>query len=232
MADQTFIRQGWNFFHRRTTLKIPLSISVGAMLALGLFFSQAPGSQTTGTIEGLVRDLQGNPVPQATLRAFDSRDRPRNFESVTDSNGKFAFHNLSPDTYTIYAFKESAGFPYSFFFFFATSGKERRKVTIAAGQTVRDEVLELGPKHPTLHVTILNEQGKTNQASLQFIRRDYPNLPYSRSAAETGDSYLVPPNIPFRVIVKADGYAPWSSEWMTVKSDETLSITARLKKLR
>ncbi len=232
MATQALICHGHHFFHRRTTLKIPLFISMGAMLALGLFHSQAPGSQATGTIEGLVRDLQGNPVPQATLRAFDSRIRPRCFEIMTDSNGKFAFRNFPPNTYTIYAFKESAGFPYSFFFFFATSGKERQTVTIAAGQTARDVVLELDPKHPTLRVTILNEQGKTNQASLQFIRRDHPNLPYSRSAAETGDSYLVPPNIPFRVVVQADGYAPWSSEWMTVKSDETPSITARLKKLR
>jgi Carboxypeptidase regulatory-like domain len=213
-------------------VKIPLSICMGVMFVLSLVFFQVSGKQTTNTIEGVVRDLQGNPVPQATLWAFDSKERPRNFESSTDSNGKFVFRSLPPDTYKIYAFKESAGFPYSFFFFFATSGKERRTVTIAAGQTIRDVVLELGPKHPTLRVTILNEQGETNQASLQFIRRDYPNFPYSRSAAETGDSYLVPPNIPFRVVVKADGYAPWSSEWMSVKSDETLSITARLKKLR
>ncbi len=213
-------------------MKILLSMGIAAVLALGLFFFKAPGNQTTGTIEGVVRDLQGSPVPQATLWAFDSKDRPRNFESVTDSNGKFAFRNLPPDTYRIYAFKESAGFPYSFFFFFATSGKERLKVTIAAGQAVRDVVLELGPKHPILRVTILNEEGKTNQASLHFIRRDNPNSPYSRGAGDIGDSYLVPPNIPFRVVVKADGYAPWSSAWMNVKSDETPSITARLKKLR
>src|SRR5262249_8319056 len=103
---------------------------------------------------------------------------------------------------------------------------------IAAGQTLRDVLLELGPKHPTLHIIILNEQGKTNQASLQFIRQDNPDHPYSRSAVEDGDSYLVPPNIPFRVVVNADGYAPWSSEWMNVESDATLSITARLKKIR
>jgi hypothetical protein len=213
-------------------MKILLFIIVGATLASGLFFSQAPGNQTTGTIEGVVRDLQGSPVPQATLWAFDSKNKPRSFQSVANSDGKFAFRNLPPDTYRIYAFKESDGFPYSFFFFFATSGKERQTVTIAAGQAVRDVVFELGPKHPILHVTILNEQGKTNQASLQFIRQDHPNIPYSRSAHETGDSYLVPPNIPFRVVVKADGYAPWSSEWMNVKSDETLSITAELKKLK
>src|SRR5215510_1584554 len=213
-------------------MKILLFIIMGATLAPGLFFSQAPGNQTTGTIEGVVRDLQGNPVPQATLRAFDSRNKPRGAEIVADPSGKFAFRNLRPDTYSIYAFKESAGFPYSFFFFFATSGKERRNVTVTAGQTVRDVVFELGPKHPTIHLTILNEQGKTDQAALQFIRRDHPDLPYSRSAAAIGEPYLVPPNIPFRVVVKADGYAPWSSEWMNVKSDETLSIPAGLKKLK
>ena len=140
-------------------MKILLFIIVGATLAPSLFFSQSPGNQTTGTIEGVVRDLQGNPVPQAALLAFDSRDKPRGAKTVADPSGKFAFRNLPPDTYTIYAFKESAGFPYSFFFFFATSGKERRKITVAEGQTVRDVVFELGPKHPTLHLTILNEQG-------------------------------------------------------------------------
>ena len=217
-------------------MKIILFMIMGAMLSTVLFFSQAPGSQTAGTIEGIVRDLEGNPVPQAALWVFDggydSGRKPQVFERVADSSGKFALQNLRPGAYTIYAFKESDGFPYSFFFFFATSGKEKQGVTVAAGQTVRDVVLELGPKHPTLQVNIFNEQGKTNQASLQFIRRDHPELPYTRSAAETGDSYLVPPNTPFRVVVEANGYAPWRSEWMTVKSDETLSITARLKKLR
>jgi hypothetical protein len=216
-------------------MKIILCMIMGATLSPVLFFFQAPESQTTGTIEGVVRDLQGNEVPQATLWVFDGGydkgRKPRIFERTADSTGKFALRNLPPDTYTIYAFKESDGFPYSFFFFFATSGKEKRSVTVAAGQTVRDVTLELGPKHPALRVNIFNEQGKTNKASLDFIRRDHPELPYGRGG-KLDDSYLVPPNIPFRVVVEAEGYAPWRSGWLIVKPDETPTITARLRKLR
>src|SRR6266404_2703265 len=83
-------------------------------ILLGLFISLAlvPASvqQTHGSIEGVIRDLNGAPVAGASVYAYDyynALSRNGRFNTTADSNGRYALRNLPPSTYSIHAYKES-----------------------------------------------------------------------------------------------------------------------------
>ncbi len=53
---------------------------------------------TTGRIAGVVRDSTGDPIAGATVMISGTE-----FGTMTDSNGEYLIHNLSPGEYTLLA---------------------------------------------------------------------------------------------------------------------------------
>ncbi len=213
-----------------------------SLTALTLFSFQEVGRPLRGTIKGVVRELNGGPIRGATVYAYyQDNMRKRTTDVITDSNGKFVLSDLLPGVLYVRAYKENAGFPDTFFSFFDL--KDNRKasqlVTVEAGKTSNEVVIELGPKYGTLRLSIQDEQGNPIDGSLKFVREDDPDHPYWRGVNAVGD-YLVPP-VPFRLEIEAKGYQKWyyndgknrrDSNLIKLQSDETVSLMVRLKKSR
>jgi hypothetical protein len=213
-----------------------------SFVALSLVAFQEAVNPARGTISGVVRGLNGMPVTGAKVyEYYQDNMRKRTAEVTTDSNGRFVLDRLVPGVVYVRAYKESAGFPDTFFSFFDL--KDNRKasqlVTVEAGKTFSEVVIELGPKYSTLKLSIQDEQGNPIGGSLKFTREDDPSRPYWRGVNSEG-AYLVPP-LPFRLEIEAKGYQKWryndgknrlDSELIKLRSGETMSLTAHLKKTR
>ncbi len=203
---------------------------------LGLFIlivaaSSGSPQNASGTIKGMLRDLSGAPVTEATVYGVASDDMRRRITTTSDSRGRFVFRDVRSGLYEIHAHKESAGYADTFFSFFANGNKKAwRMAKVEAGRTTEDVVLELGPKYATLKLSIRNEIGNPVGGSLTFTRMDDPKRHYSAGINPSTD-ILVPP-VPLRFEIVAAGYQTWRSKLISLRSGQTISVTARLSPSR
>lgn len=88
--------------------------------------------ETTGGIEGVVVDTEGLPIPQAVVGIPEAGE-----DTTTTESGRFAFSNLDPGTYTLFAQKLG----------YESKGKS---VQVAAGEatTIDIELVELAITDP------------------------------------------------------------------------------------
>jgi hypothetical protein len=193
---------------------------------------QAPTAETVGGIQGVVLDGDGNPIPDANVYALPQEDMVhRRFDAKTDDSGKFALAGLPPsNVYYLFAYKEAAGYPDEFFSFFGEPGFDVTKATVRANETTGNVVIRRGPKYALLEIAVSGGDGKPNDLAVQldFSRPDIPG-PYG-TAMKMGStrSMLVPP-VPFRLTVSAEGFAPWSSDPIKLKSGETFHLDVTLR---
>ena len=185
--------------------------------------------ESLGAIKGSVRDLRGNPVGGATVYAYDTARMAGGFirlTTVSGSDGKFVLRRVPPGSYGVHAYKESEGYPDTFFAFFGTSNKKAwRTLHVLPAATV-NVVLELGPKYARLKVSIRNELGVPVSGGLSF-RKTGDSTP-SYSVGVNGESELLVPPVAFRFEVSANGYQTWQSKLLNLRSGETLEVTVRL----
>jgi len=180
----------------------------------------------SGTLDISVRDLNGKPIAEATVYAiYSGRVGSRFPRFRADSAGRLVMPGLLPGSYEIHAYKETEGYPDTFFAFYPTSNKKAwQVVNVIADRTTR-VILELGPKYAKLKLTVKNEQGDWVRASVNFKRPDQP-YPLTTGAGEL----LVPP-IPFRFEIVANGYQVWKSKLLNPRPNEALEVTVRLIRL-
>ena len=177
----------------------------------------------TGTLDILVRDLNGNPITGATVSAnYSKRVGSRILQFKADSAGRLLLRGLPLGSYELHAYKEAEGYPDTFFSFFATGNKDAWRFAEVYADRTTNVVLKLGPKYAKLNLTIKNEQGNWVGASVIFNRPDQPH-PLTTGAREL----LVPP-VPFRFEVAADGYLVWKSKLLRPRSNETVEVSVRL----
>src|SRR5690242_5742625 len=114
------------------------------LAAFGLLFTVAPvakAQETTGGLQGTVKDPSGAVVPNAKV-AITADVLVGNKELTTDSSGYYRFANLPPGSYTITV--TAVGFKTT----------KRARLTLEVGHlpTV-DIVLEIGSAATTVEVT-------------------------------------------------------------------------------
>ena len=200
------------------------------LLVLIMSAGVASAQNTTGSIEGSVRDLNNRPIAQANVYAYTMENMRRRVTAVTNANGRFVLRDLPPGSYRIHAYKESEGYADNFFSFFNNSRKGWLAVNVQAGRTTRDVVLELGPKYATLKLSVRDESNRPTDGSLTFVRFDDPKRPYSRGGDLSGELTMLVPTVPFRFTVEKEGYKRWTSERLSPQPGQTISITAVLSR--
>lgn len=211
----------WSFVKVAVFAAAIISIA-GVLPALG---------QAKGTIQGVIRDLDGTPIAGAEVYAYDrnrANVRTARFNAVSDSQGRFVLRGLPPATYSVHAYKTSEGYADTFFSFFDLGNRKAyRTVDLEVPETA-DVVLELGPKYALLKLAVTDEEGTLVPVGLNFFKGDTPErMEFATSVRRKGE-VLVPP-IPFKVVIESDGLESWTSELMHPKPGEVISLTVRLK---
>src|SRR5437588_3873417 len=182
-----------------------------------------------GTITGAVRDLNGVPIAQATVYGIRSDDMKRRLTTVTESDGTFRLSNLSPGTYEVRAYKESEGYPDTFFaFFHAGNDKNWRSVRVETGRTTGHIILLLGPKYAKLKLLIVDQSGNSVGAGIWFMKGQDIRRIYGIGVAP--DAELLVPPVPFRFEIEKEGYELWRSKPISLRSGQTLFVHIQLKR--
>lgn len=218
-----------------------ISLLLASMVSLG----QTTETPHRGSVQGVVLDGVGKPLPGATVYALPEMDMLKQIRATTDAAGKFTVNDIPEGGVYLGAFKERDGYPYNFFSFFLMPGERRPdKVNVKAGETTKDVVIQLGAKAAYLSIKITDEHGmfldEGTHLGYVFTRPDIPANRgyYERGANLKGETLMVPP-VPFRLTVEAKGYETWhygGKGWqgqeglITLKSGETLNLTIRLKR--
>jgi hypothetical protein len=123
-----------------------------ASLVAPLFFTTPFAGQESqpvdaGTIEGIVLDEQGKPLPDAVVYGLPEKDMRNQLHTTTDKDGRFTLHNVPVGGVYLSAFKESAWYPYNFFSFFITPDqKTPNEVQAKDGETTKGAVIQLGER--------------------------------------------------------------------------------------
>lgn len=169
--------------------------------------SQQPPNRTTASVTGTVQDGNGSPISGANVQAILESDYKKQFPDITDSNGRFAISELPAGTFFLQAYKESDGYPQSFFAFFSRPGMQFPSITLKPGEAISGAVIKLGAKAARINLDIASQDGKPLDAALSFSRPDVVNGSYS-VGVNSKTSLLVPP-VPFKLTVESNGYKPW-----------------------
>ena len=111
---------------------------LGVAAALMLTAAASIAQETTGTIAGQIVDVQGLPIPGATIQMTGGQGERR---AVTDASGRFAFRFLTPGPYNVRV--ELQGF----------KAVERRDMRRARSNRELPVALEVGAVAETVQVT-------------------------------------------------------------------------------
>lgn len=201
----------------------PLLVVLGTLLAFG----QPP--EKLAAAEGIVLDDSGRPLADATVFALPQRDMRSQLRTMTDREGRFHLERIPAGHLYLDAYKESDGFPYSFFAFFKTIDGLPIEIDAKEGITA-NVVIRLGPKAAVLKLEAVDQSGQTvtRDATLKFTRPDMPTRGDYSVGAMLPSASLVPP-VPFRLTVEVEGYQAWHSELTVPRSGETIDLHAQLR---
>jgi Carboxypeptidase regulatory-like domain len=137
-------------------------ILIALCLSLSAVLAQAPPAatetdKTPGSISGIVRDVDGAPIADASVRVFSGADR---VETKTGADGRYRLSNLPPQDYRVTAYVQMP----------LTS---RKPVTVSPGQDVTGIDFEL-LLPPRIEGRVLDENGEpVPQVSVFLVGTEY-----------------------------------------------------------
>jgi hypothetical protein len=206
-------------------MKLLTGVAVSLVTGVAVYAQASPATRL-GSIQGTVVGEDGQALAGATVFAFS--DLRGQFRATTDANGKFVLAGLPAGNVAIDAFKESDGYPYNFFAFYAVPGRKTPTVSVTPGMQTQGVVIKLGPKAETLHLDITQADGSAVNGTVHLeLTRDDVSAPYSEGA-RTHHTMFVPSNVPFRFSVTVPSYKPWNSDTITAQEGEALNIAVHL----
>ncbi len=151
----------------RWTFKAALALAIGASLLVPL---PAAAQTLYGSIVGTVSDPQGAAIPGATVTATNSGTGHK-VETVSDTDGNYAFRNLLPGTYTLGASLQG----------FRELNQTGLRVSANTGVRV-DLKLEVGALAETVNVVSDTTLLQTEKADLstELGSKEIVNLPLNQ----------------------------------------------------
>ncbi len=160
--------------------------------------------------------------------------------ALSDRHGRFKMRDVHPGTIRLYAYKVGVAHdvPYQ-----SSTGGDGKTVWTAIRVTPEQRwtyvELPLGPKPGVLKLTVEDEDGAVSDGRIHFERRDASNRRLQLGHSLNGNAvYFILPDRQFQFKIMRNEYETWHSkdagagEWLSFKSGEVSSITAKLKKSR
>ena len=205
---------------RRQTL---IGLLVAAMLTVGggayalssYSHIYQHAAESSGTIEGHVLDVEGQPIVKAQVFAdrIDSPMGRRHPFVLTDEEGIFLIKGLNPGTYMISAAKEADGYAPTDSMFHSANLAPPLQVTVHEGQQTSNIVIHLGPKAARLvgHVVDASTNRPIAIGGVQITLRrvDNPDYTFTASPNLQGEYKILVPPVPLTIEVSGPGYETW-----------------------
>lgn len=172
-----------------------------------------PG-ENFGAIEGHVYDVDGRPVPDATVYA-ERTDAIMTISpsAVSDETGKFLIKDVTPGMYIVYGAKEKDGYPRTTSAFHYSDTNSHPQISVSKQQVSSNVIVRLGQKVPKLSLNILDSETKKSLRSAQATLRqvDNPDYLYSVTLSRLkGEEFeILAPTVSFTLEISAPGYADW-----------------------
>jgi len=211
------------------------------LLSSVLMLAVASYGQTTGVIEGTVKDGSGVPLVSATVYA-----RPQGVvlraivpHSSTDAQGRYSLQ-LPFGRYSLAAGKPEKGYPDALYATFYYGSKKRPEVVLSARNNKATVNLRLGKKAGILVGTVTDAStGKPVNANVEFRWISDPTIAISGSGlANAQFRILIPSATPLSMVVSQTGYENWVYLSKTQRGaivlgpGEAMSLDIRLKPAR
>jgi Carboxypeptidase regulatory-like domain len=214
---------------------------------LAVLFTTAPSfsqDAARGSIQGVVMDQDGKPVPGAGVIGYPEENMVKHFDATTDAQGKFTFNDLPAGFVYLQSAKPSDGYPDAFFALF----KNREvfpKINVVAGEVARNVVIRLGARAAYLTIEFNDENGKllehAERGQLMFTRDDLGEDGTLQQGPGLPTTSILVPSVPFRLSVEIEGYQSWhyaGRDWrgkgglISLKPGESLKLRAQLGRVK
>ena len=166
-----------------------------------------------GSIRGVVTDTSGAGLPGVTVTAFDWRSAQRT--EVTDSNGQFAFHGITPGTYNVTA--QLAGL-----------GIASHRITVTASAVAVANIALSAAVSETITVTAEAPLLNTNSMGVGATVTSARPMPAAKSRANAPaaqPSYVAPLDVRVQVVDRPQ-YAQFDDHVFTDTSKERVTTFA------
>ncbi len=206
------------------------SLCLAAALAFGE--GECPGK---GTITGRVVDRAGKAVGGAVIDVVPeggcvSTGIAPTAKSQTD--GSFELRDVPFGPQRVHASKVEDGYPNTGLALYANAADQNPRVVVHVGEVVRNVVVTLSERVGRISGQVVDEKTlkSVGNARVEIRSPDDDSLLMETGAGAGGTFYLLLPNRPVKLAVRADGYELWRYE-KTIKLNATddKEITVRLK---
>ncbi|MDT4952088.1 MAG: Carboxypeptidase regulatory-like domain [Acidobacteriota bacterium] len=203
----------------------------------GTISSHQDVAPSSGAITGRVLDIEGRPVLDAEVQAFNTESGMGKVPTAyTDEQGVFLIKNLKPGTYRLPVAKEDDGYPPTDSTFYSVDFTQPQEALVYEGQTTSDVMLHLGPKVAKLAGNIVDSTTKKEVAVdgvLITLRRiDNPNYSHQISTDENGEFEVLVPPVPTMIEVSAPGYEKKQLEALRLMRGEFRRLNIALRSAR
>ena len=181
----------------------------------------------SGTIEGIVTDSAGSPVPNATVYVLQNGRTPA---TVTDAQGNFVLKNVAIGKQRIFAYKESDNYPNPVWSFYGDAHSQEGfpLVTVPENGPLRNVIVRLGPKSARLLLTVSDAITKQpiSGAAVFLNHEGKPKTLFNPGAAgRSGElAVLIPVGVAIKLKVTAEGYQTWNYRDRNSKPPDAIQL--------
>lgn len=178
-------------------------------LATVLLILLSAFQQKTVELTRRVADARGTPAASANVQIVKDDEPHANsiYETRSDENGAFDLRGIELGRYRVYAWKPSAGIPFTRYLLFSPAGPQVQ-VTPTDSSPLSTVALKLPPPYGNIHGCVTDEATSRpiSHARIRLELNDDRHIYFETSASDDGKfSLLVPPK-PVRIMISAPGY--------------------------
>jgi hypothetical protein len=217
-------------------VRLARHLSLAALLFVSYAIVQQPTSLSSGSIDGIVVDEKGNPLPRAEVTPDDGSPKGSLVPYyLADAQGHFHIAGLHPGTWMLLGRKLDDGYMDQIMGFAFLEGNYPLRVHVNAGAMTSGTILRLGPKGAFVHIELIDAATNKPIPVLQ-IRMEQVSTPgnFLESSKDTPADLLIPPT-KVSVSISSPGYETWVAfeeghSYVTFRSGEHRTFLVNLNR--